>query len=46
MRRFIEAKLQDAQDQDYIEGTLGYLQLLISYRGNFLRYYNFIHGLF
>ena len=46
MRRFIEAKVKDAQDQDYIEGTLGYLQLLISYRGNILRYYDFIHGLF
>ena len=46
MRRFIEANVKDAQDQDYIEGTLGYLQLLISYRGNILRYYGFIHGLF
>ena len=32
MRRFIEAKVKDAQDQDFIEGTLmEYLQLLISY---------------
>ena len=30
--RFIEAKVKDAQDQDFIEGTLmEYLQLLIFY---------------
>ena len=32
MQRFIEAKVKDAQDQDFIEGTLmEYLQLLIFY---------------